>query len=101
MPLNIFDTPRTFVQGHNTQPTTFGSDVIYVPNAFAYVACGDLEEKDVIRVMQTAPATDAVGLPIELVAQRVPGKNGQFTVSTPDGSAVTQDTPFDWVVVKY
>lgn len=101
MALNISTVPKSFRAGHTGQPGAYGSAFIYNGGATANVLCGDLDAKDVIRVVQTAAVSGSVGPLIEVTSARIHGNNGQFSVSTPDGSTVGADTAFDWWITKF
>jgi hypothetical protein len=101
MSLSISTTPRRFRRGHTYNPGAYGSSTIYNGGANADIPCGDLDARDVIRIMQTNAITGSAGPLIEVVASRIHGNNGQFSVSTPDGSTVGADTNFDWFITKW
>jgi hypothetical protein len=99
--LSISTVPKSFRGGHIGQPGAYGSAIVYNGGANAIVNCGDLEGADIVRIYPTSAVSGTVGMLIEQKSVRVPGINGNFSVSTPDGSTVGADTPFDWMVTKF
>lgn len=101
MSLSIPLVPKTFTEGHQVQPSSYGSSTIFNGGQYAYVTVGDLENQDVVRLMQTATVASQPAQLIENVSQRIPGIHGQITVQLASGVAVGADTKFDWMVTKF
>lgn len=103
--LNVQYPKFGYGKGMNVDPGSYGTGTILSGSPNVTITCGELNDSSIVKVAQTEFTTSPIGPIIEAkyssggTYQRVDGLEGQFIVSTCDGSNATTNITFQWFVL--